>query len=434
MQKSNDGKIRDATMGSGNVTENAPLLPLARFRVLELGSTISGPFCGRLLADFGAQVIKVEDPSGDTLRAIGQHYHGKSLYAASLFRSKKTIAVDLRKAEGREVIKALAAKCDVVIENFRPGTLESWGLGYPELSAINPGLVLVRISGFGQTGPYSQRPGYGVIGEAVSGLRSINGDPDRPPSRMATALTDYITGLYGAFGALIALLNRQFTGRGQSVDAALSECAFSFMEPYVPNYEKLGEIAQRAGSRLPGATPNNLYATQDHQFIHITAFSDPIFKRLCKTMGQSELAEDPKFALSQERNNRPDEIDDIIARWTTAHSLAEIEKKLEAAGVPATRIFTIADIFADPHYRARGMLVPVPDDELGMVTLAAPVPRLSDTPGHIAHAGRRVGQDTRQILTDVAELSKDRIDRLVDAKVVFDGAAQKTTLRGELAQ
>ena len=402
------------------------MLPLSRFRVLELGSTISGPFCGRLLADFGAQVIKVEDPTGDTLRSIGRQYHGKSLYAASLFRNKSTIAIDLRKPEGQDVVKALAAKCDVLIENFRPGMLESWGLGYQALSAINPGLVVVRISGFGQTGPYSQRPGYGVIGEAISGLRSINGDPDRPPARMGTALTDYITGLYGAFGALIALFNRQLTGRGQEVDAALSECAFSFMDPYVPVYEKLGEVVQRSGSRLPGANPNNLYATQDQEFIHITAFSDPMFKRLCKAMGQPELAEDPKFALAQSRNERPDELDEIIARWTTAHSLGTSEKALESVGVPATRIFTIADIFADPHYRARGMLVLAPDDDLGTVTLAAPVPRLGDTPGRIVHAGHRVGQDTRRVLTEVAQFSPEHVDRLVEAKIIFEETSKST--------
>lgn len=405
------------------MTENTPVLPLSRFRVLELGSTIAGPFCGRLLADFGAQVIKVEEPAGDTLRAIGRQYHGKSLYAASLFRNKATISIDMRTPEGQDVIKTLAAKCDVLIENFRPGTLESWGLGYQELSRLNPGLVMVRISGFGQTGPYSQRPGYGVIGEAISGLRSINGDPDRPPARMATALTDYITGLYGAFGALVALLNRQFTGRGQEVDAALSECAFSFMDPYVPVYEKLGEIAQRAGSRLPGANPNNLYATQDQQFIHIAAFSDSMFRRLCKAMGQPELALDTRFATAQERNERPDDLDQIIAQWTTSHSLVELEKILEPAGVPATRIFNIADIFADPHYRARGMLVPAPDDELGTVTLAAPVPRLGETPGRIAHTGRRAGQDTRRVLVEVAGFDNERIDRLVAAKIVFEEAS-----------
>jgi crotonobetainyl-CoA:carnitine CoA-transferase CaiB-like acyl-CoA transferase len=424
----------NAECGVENVTDNAPVLPLSRFRVLELGSTISGPFCGRLLADFGAHVIKVEEPTGDTLRNIGRQYHGKSLYAASLFRNKSLIAADLRKPEGQEVMKALAAQCDVVIENFRPGTLENWGLGYKELSAINPGLVLVRISGFGQSGPYSLRPGYGVIGEAVSGLRYINGDPGRPPGRMATALTDYITGLYAAFGALIALLNRQFTGRGQSVDAALSECAFSFMEPYVPVYEKLGEIAERAGSRLPGANPNNLFATKDQQFIHICAFADNIFKRLCKAMGQPELAEDPRFAAAQERNKRPDDLDDIIAQWTTAHTLVELEKILDTADVPATRIFNIADIFANPHYRARGMLVPTPDDDLGSVTLVAPVPRLDDTPGQVRHAGRRVGQNTRQVLAEVVGYSNEKIDSLIEKKVVFEEAQQQTEPREALAK
>lgn len=414
------------------VTNTTSVLPLSRFRVLELGSTIAGPFCGRLLADFGANVIKVEDPTGDALRAIGRHFHGHSLYAASLFRNKSTIALDLRNAEGRKVVKALVAKCDVLIENFRPGTLENWGLGYPELSAINPELVLVRISGFGQTGPYSQRPGYGVIGEAVSGLRFINGDPDRPPARMATALTDYITGLYGAFGALVALLNRQITGRGQVVDAALSECAFSFMEPYIAVYDKLGEIAERAGSRLPGATPNNLYATADNQFIHIAAFSDPIFKRLCAAMGTPERAQDPRFANSQNRNDHSDELDEIIAQWTTANTLLQIEKTLESADVPASRIFNIADIFADPHYRARNMLVPTPDEELGTVTLASPVPRMSETPGRIVCAGRRIGQDTRRVLKEVGEFSDEVIDRLVAEKVVFDEAKQKTAIREEI--
>ena len=398
-------------------------LPLSKLRVLELGSTIAGPFCGRLLADFGAHVIKVEGPTGDALRNIGHQYHGKSLYAASLFRNKSTIVVDLRKPEGQEVIKALAAKCDVVIENFRPGMLESWGLGYQALKAINPGIVLTRISGFGQTGPYSQRPGYGVIGEAISGLRSINGDPDRPPVRMATALTDYITGLYGAFGTLVALFNRQFTGLGQEVDAALSECAFSFMEPYVPVYEKTGEIVQRSGSRLPGANPNNLYATKDQQFIHIAAFSDPMYKRLCTAMGQLELSNDARFALAQSRNENLDELDDIISLWTTAHPLIELEKVLEAAGVPATRIFTIADIFADPHYRARGMLVQAPDEDMGTVTLVAPVPRLGDTPGLIAHAGHSVGQDTRLVLREVAEYSDEKIDDLISAKIVFENSS-----------
>ncbi|HTP94987.1 MAG TPA: CoA transferase [Burkholderiales bacterium] len=400
------------------MTSDPPRGALSRFRVLELGSTIAGPFCGRLLADFGADVVKVEEPSGDTLRTIGKMFHGKSLYAASLFRNKSMVCIDLRTPAGQDLVRRLCAKCDVVVENFRPGTLEKWGLGYADLSRANPGLVMVRISGFGQTGPYSGRPGYGVIGEAVSGLRHINGDPDRPPARMATALTDYITGLYAAFGTLIALLDRQLTGRGQCIDAALSECAFSFMEPYVPAYEKLGFVAHRAGSRLPDATPNNLYATRDNRFIHIAAFSDSVFARLCATMGQPELPADARFASGRLRNAHPDEIDDIIAQWTTRHELEELERLLEGAGVPATRIFTIADIFKDRHYLARGMLVPTPDEALGTVTLAAPVPKLSETPGALRHSGRAVGHDTRAVLRDFLELPQEEIARLFEAGTV----------------
>ncbi len=392
--------------------------PLSKLHVLELGSTIAGPFCGRLLADFGANVIKVEDLAGDTLRTIGKMFRGTSLYAASLFRNKSTICIDLRKPEGQALVKKLAARCDIVIENFRPGALESWGLGYEDLKAVNAGLVMVRISGFGQTGPYSRRPGYGVIGEAVSGLRYINGDPDRPPARMATALTDYITGLYAAFGALVALVNRQFTGRGQCVDAALSECAFSFMEPFVPAFEKLGVVAQRAGSRLADATPNNLYATRDQDFIHIAAFSDPVFTRLCEVMEQPGLSADERFKSARVRNDHADEIDEIISRWTGEHRLGELEELLLGAGVPATRIFSIADIFKDAHYSAREMLVPTPDDDLGTITLAGPVPKLSDSPGKLRHTGHKVGQDTRTVLKEMLGLSAPEIERLTTSGIV----------------
>ena len=274
----------------------APAGPLAGYRVIELGSTVAGPFCGRLLADFGAEVIKVETAEGDPVRTMGKRFHGKSLYAASIFRNKSLIVVDLRRPEGQAIVADLAAKSDVLIENFRPGALERWGLGYEALSARNPGLVMVRISGFGQDGPYSQRAGYGVIGEAVSGLRHLTGDPDRPPARVAVSMTDYITGLYAAFGATLALLARGKTGRGQCIDAALYECAFSFMEPWIPAFEKLGHVANRCGSRLPESTPNNLYATGDGNFIHITAMGDAVFGRLVEAMGQPGLAQDPKYS------------------------------------------------------------------------------------------------------------------------------------------
>ncbi len=392
--------------------------PLAGYRVLEMGSTVAGPFCGRLLADFGAEVIKVEPAGGDPVRTMGKRFHGKSLYAASIFRNKSLVCLDLRKPEGQDLVRSLAAKCDVVVENFRPGGLEKWGLGYADLARVNPGLVMVRISGFGQTGPYSQRAGYGVIGEAVSGLRHITGDPDRPPSRVAVSITDYITGLYGAFGAVMALLARGRSGRGQYIDSALYECAFSFMEPHIPAYEKLGVVAQRAGSRLPDSTPNNLYATRDAQFIHITAMGDAVFRRLAACMGEPGLAEDARFRDAVERSRHHEAIDDLIGRWTARHDLAELEKKLQEANVPATRIFTIADIFADPHYQARGALVRAPDDDLGEVAMAAPVPRLSATPGTVRHAGRRIGQDTRRVLAELLGLGEADLDRLQAGGVI----------------
>ncbi len=400
--------------------------PLAGFRVLELGSTVAGPFCGRLLADFGAEVIKVEPAEGDAVRTMGKRFHGKSLYAASIFRNKSLIGVDLRRPEGQAIVADLAAKSDVLVENFRPGALEKWGLGYEALSARNPGLVMVRISGFGQDGPYSQRAGYGVIGEAVSGLRHLTGDPDRPPARVAVSMTDYITGLYAAFGATLALLARGRTGRGQVIDAALYECAFSFMEPWIPAYEKMGHVANRCGSRLPESTPNNLYATADASFIHVTAMGDAVFGRLCAAMGQPGLAQDERFRAATARSANHEALDDAIGRWTASLPLATLEKVLEEAGVPATRIFTIADIFGDPHYRARGSIVQAPDPDFGSVAMAVPVPRLSSTPGKVRHAGHRVGEDTREVLATLLGLDEARLDALAAAGVIASPATRAT--------
>ena len=400
--------------------------PLAGTRVLEIGSTVAGPFCGRLLADFGAEVIKIEPPEGDPVRTMGKRFQGKSLYAASIFSNKQLVSIHLRKPDGQALVAELATKCDVLVENFRPGALEKWGLGYEALSARNPGLVMVRISGFGQTGPYSQRAGYGVIGEAVSGLRHLTGDPDRAPSRVAVSMTDYITGLYAAFGASMALLARHRTGRGQCIDAALYECAFSFMEPWIPAHQKLGHVAMRAGSRLPESTPNNLYPTGDDSYIHITAMGDAVFRRLAVAMAQPALADDPRFKDAVSRSKHDDELDELIGQWTMAHPLATLESVLALASVPATRIFTIADIFADPHYEARRAIVEAPDDELGGVAMANVVPRLSDTPGTVRHSGHRVGQDTRQVLRSVLGLPDERIAELSASGVVLCGPATAT--------
>jgi crotonobetainyl-CoA:carnitine CoA-transferase CaiB-like acyl-CoA transferase len=392
---------------------------LGRFRVLELGSTVAAPFCGRLLGDFGAEVIKVEDCGGDALRFMGRQAGGKSMYAATLLRNKQVAAIDLRTAEGQDIVRRIAAKSDIVVENFRPGALEQWGLGYEALCAVKPDTIMLRISGFGQTGPYSQRAGYGIVGEAVSGLRHLNGDPDRPPGRNMTPLTDYITGLYGAFGAVLALLHRHLTGQGQMIDAALYECAFSFCEPFVPLYDKLGIVANRAGSRMPDATPNNLYPTRDGEWILVAAFSDPMFRRLCDVMGRPELTRDERFVTLPARNAHPDEIDAEVLAWTSAHDLADLEARLHKAGVPATRIFSMADIFRDPHFAARAMLQQVPDPEMGPVRLAAPVPKMSATPGEIRHSGPRRGQNTRAVLREHAGLTDADVDRLAAAGVVY---------------
>lgn len=395
--------------------------PLAKYRVLELGSTVAGPFCGRLFADFGAEVIKVESLDGDAIRSIGSRVEGKSLYAASIFRNKSLIALDLRVPEGQAIVKKLVAQCDVVIENFKPGSLEKWGLGYEDLASVNPGIVMTRISGYGQSGPYSKRPGYGIICEAVGGLRHLVGDPDRPPARVAVSLTDYVTGLYAFSGAVMALLHRETTGVGQCVDAALYESAFSLMEQHIAAYEKLGIVAKRLGPGT-GSAPNNLYPTKDGQLVHIAANSSGTFRRLLQAMGQPQLGEDERFRSAVARADNRDALDALVGDWTRTHSVAELERVLDEADVPAARIYTLPEIFRDPHYRAREAIVQADDEDLGSVAVACIVPRLTRTPGKIRHAGRRLGSDTEDVLTRLAGLTVEEVSRLEAAGVVSRGA------------
>ncbi|PMR72298.1 CaiB/BaiF CoA transferase family protein [Billgrantia endophytica] len=392
--------------------------PLSGYRVIELGSTVAGPFCARLLGDFGADVIKVEQKEGDAVRSMGKRHQGRSLYGASILRNKRIVSIDLRKERGRELVRQLCERADIVVENFRPGTLERWGLDYDELSAVNQGLILVRISGYGQDGPYSQRPGYGVVCEAVSGLREITGDPDRPPARVAVSVTDYITGLYAAFAASMALVERNRTGYGQVVDAALYEAAFSFMEPHIPAFHQIGHVAERAGPRLPNHTPNSLYPTQDGRYVHITAGSQSVYKRLVKAMKQPELLEDPRFATPTARSEYENDIDTVIAAWTETLTVDELEAVLDEASVPASRIFNMRDIFADPHYRARQMIISPKDPVLGPVAMANVVPKLSRTPGSVRWAGRDIGQDSVEILTNELGLDQTAIKALAAEDVI----------------
>lgn len=393
--------------------------PLKGLRVIEFGSTVAGPFCARLMADFGADVIKIEQPEGDAVRSMGVRKDGRSLYGVSIFRNKRLISLDLRKEQGREIARKLCSNADIIVENFRPGTMEKWGLGYSELALKNPGLIMVRISGFGQDGPYSKRGGYGVVGEAVSGLREITGDPDRPPPRINTSLTDYVAGLYGAFGAVMAVVERSQTGLGQIVDSTLYEASFSFMEPHIPAFQQLGVVAKRAGPRLPGNTPNSIYPTSDGKFVVIAAASDSVFARLAKAIGKPGFANDPRFWTSIARAENEDACDATITHWTSGKSVDEVTRALEAASVPAAKIYTVRDIFSDPHFAQRNMLVELPDDELGSVTVTGIVPKLSTTPGNIWKAGKRLGHDTFEVLQGELGLSDIELTALHDDGTIF---------------
>ncbi|GAB2900865.1 CaiB/BaiF CoA-transferase family protein [Paralcaligenes ginsengisoli] len=350
---------------------------------------------------------------------MGKHVGDVSLYAATILRGKQSIALDLKSEEGLEIARALIRRADILVENNRPGVMERLGLGYPELSAENPGLVMVRISGYGQDGPYAARPGYGAICEAVGGVRYMTGDPDRPPARVALATTDYLTSVYAAFGAVMAILERGRTGLGQVIDAALYETSFTQMEPYVPAFEKLGFVPKRVGPNLPTMAPNSLYPTADGQWILIAANSNIIFRRLVDLMKQPELMLDPRFSTIRARGQAPNmkSLDEIIAAWTQRQNSKELERQLIAQSIPASRIYTIADIYADPHFEARNMLVKVPHAQLGSTTQAGIVPKLSRTPGSIRHSGPDIGADSEQILRSLG-MDAERIEDLKARKIV----------------
>jgi crotonobetainyl-CoA:carnitine CoA-transferase CaiB-like acyl-CoA transferase len=407
-----------------------PSGPLIGYRVLELCSTIAGPACARLMADFGADVIKVEPFEGDAVRDLGYHDGDTSLYAASILRNKKVVAINMKTPRGIELVRKLAAQCDVVIENFRPGTLERLGLGYDVLRELNPGIVLVRISGYGQTGPYSSKAGYGAICEAAGGVRHLTGDPDRPPSRVGLATTDYLTSIYAAYGASLALLQRQKTGLGQVIDAALYECAFSMMESIVPAYDRLKVVPSRTGSRMQSSAPNNLYVGKDGGYVLISANNDKVFRRLVEVMGVPHLVDDERFATARARAANIVDVDAAVSAWTCQHNIHTVQRLLDEAGVPASTVNTIADIFEDPHFRARDMLVEVPHPELDHLTMTGVIPKLSETPGRIHRAGPALGADTASVLGAMLGVGTAELATLVNDGVValagqpHQGAAQ----------
>ena len=376
---------------------------LRGLRVVELGTLIAGPFAARILAEFGADVVKVEPPgAGDPLRNWRMLSRGTSLWWAAQARNKRCIAVDLKQEDGQRIVHALARRADVLVENFRPGTLEKWGLGYEQLSRDNPGLVLVRLSGFGQTGPYRDRPGFGAIGEAMGGLRYMTGHPDRPPARVGVSLGDSLAALYGVIGALIALQHRQANGgRGQVVDVALYEAVFSMLESTLPEFGMTGLVRERSGGALPGITPSNTYRCRDGAYVVIGANGDSIFKRLMRAMDRPDLAGDPGLADNGGRTARAQELDDAIGSWTLRHDLDRVLALLHAAEVPATRIYSIADIVRDAHYQARGMIERSRLGDGEEVLLPGVVPRLSDTPGRTRWIGPRLGEHTAEVLREL---------------------------------
>jgi crotonobetainyl-CoA:carnitine CoA-transferase CaiB-like acyl-CoA transferase len=393
--------------------------PLSGIRVLELGSFVAGPFAGQLLGDLGAEVIKVESPEpGDPMRRWGAMVEGRGIWWSALARNKRLVAVDLRRAEGRAVVRRLALTCDVVLENFTPGRLDEWGLGYDDLAHEHPRLVMTRVSGFGQTGPRAAEPGFGSIGEAMGGLRELTGSPDRPPARASVSLGDQISGLFAAFGTVAALRQVERDGRGQVVDVALYEAVFALMESLVADYELTGEVRTRSGGTLPGVAPSNAYPTADGRMVMIAANADAIFTRLAAAMGRPELAIDPRYATHVARGSRMGEIDEIVGAWSRTLDFDALDKALETAAVPHGLIYRAPDMLDDPQYCAREMIQRVYDTEFDRdVPMAGVVPRLSRTPGRIRWPGPAIGAHTHEVL---AELGLDERARreLVDDGVI----------------
>ena len=395
----------------------APKRPLAGVRVLEMGALIAGPFCAKLLGEFGADVVKIEPPgAGDPLRSWRYVENGTSLWWHVQSRNKRSAAVDLRTVEGQAIARALATRADIVIENFRPGTIEGWNLAYESLAAVNPGLVMVRISGYGQTGPYRERPGFGVIGEAVGGLRYVTGTPDRPPARVGVSIGDTLSALYGVIGALMALESRRATGRGQVVDVALYEAVFSVMESMLPEFDRFDVVRERTGSILPGIAPTSAYRCADGNFVLIAANGDSIFQRLCRAMGRDDLANDPSLAHNDGRAARQQWLDDEIEQWTRPRSPDDVVATLQAADVPASKIYTIRDIVADAQYAAREMIRDIELADGSRLKVPGVVPKLSATPGGFEGGGPRLGEHTDDVLRElgydaatVADLRRRRV-------------------------
>ncbi len=388
--------------------------PLADIRVVEMGTLLAGPFCGQLLGDFGAEVVKVEDPAkGDPMRQWGREKpHGLSLWWPVIARNKKSVTLNLREAEGQAIARALIGKADVLTENFRPGTLEKWGLGYETLSSDNPRLVMVRVSGYGQTGPYKDRAGFGAIGEAMGGFRYVTGDEDRAPARAGVSIGDSLAATYGALGALMALHHRANTGRGQVVDSTLYEATLAMMESLVTEYAATGYVRERSGSKLPGIAPSNVYPCADGQMVLIAANQDTVFRRLCAAMERPELAEDPLYSTHNARGAVQDALDALIADWTSGLPADLVLDKMNKDGVPAGRIYRAPEMLADPHFAAREAIVEVPHEVFGTLKMQNATPKLSETPGSVRWAGPKLGEHNAEVYGELLGYDTRKLDDL----------------------
>lgn len=395
-------------------------LPLADVRVVELGQLLAGPFCGQLLGDFGADVIKLEDPGrGDPMREWGREKpHGHSLWWPVVARNKRSVTCNLRTEEGQDLVRRLVAEADVLLENFRPGTLERWGLGPEALWEVNPGLVVTRVTGFGQTGPYAPRAGYGSIGEAMGGFRYVIGEPDRPPARAGISIGDALAATHACLGTLVALRHRDRTGRGQVVDSAIYEAVLAMMESLVPEWAIAGYQRERTGSVLPNVAPSNAYPTADGEMVLVAANQDTVFTRLAEVMGRSELASDDRYATHGARGANMEQLDGLIAEWTATIGADDLLERLAEGGVPAGRIFRARDMLADPHFAAREAIVAVPHDEFGELPMQNVVPKLSRTPGAIRTTGPALGEHTDEVLEGLLGMDRDEIQHLRDEGVV----------------
>jgi formyl-CoA transferase len=399
-------------------TRQAPPGPLAGLKVVEMGQLIAGPFAAKTLAEFGADVVKIEQPgAGDPLRKWRMLKNGTSVWWQVQSRNKRSVALDLKNAEAQEIVRKLAAEADVLIENFRPGALEGWGLDPQKLFELNPRLIVLRVSGYGQTGPYRERPGFGVVAEAMGGLRHLTAEPGRVPVRVGISLGDTLAALHGVIGILMALHERQRSGRGQVIDVALYEAVFNCMESLLPEYSAFGAVRGPAGSALPGIAPTNAYLCSDGGYALVAGNGDSIYRRLMTTIGRDDLGNDPELADNAGRVKRVAEIDAAIGAWTKSRTVDEVLQALDAASVPAGRIYTVADIAADPHYAARGMLQQIALEDGDLLTVPGIVPKLSRTPGAHQRNAPAIGQDTEAVMRELG-LTTEQIAGLKSRGVI----------------